>query len=96
MEFNDNDWDEVYLKLRKSWRRWGMIARVLERTGAMVRAWGDIYKKVAQSVLHYKSMSWVVTGEMLKVVTALNHRAARQITGMTAKCGASREWEYPG
>ena len=47
-----------------------MIARVLERTGATVRAQGEKYKAVAQSVILYGSKIWVVTGEMLKVLTA--------------------------
>ena len=71
------------------------LLRVLERTGATVRARGAMYKAVAQSVLLYRSNSWVVTREMLKVLTAFYHRAARRITGMIAKHGAGGEWEYP-
>ena len=37
----------------------------------------------------------MVTGEMLKVLTALYHRAVRRITDTTMKHGACREWEYP-
>ena len=55
--------------------------------GATVRAWVEMYKTVAQSVLLYGSNSWVVTREMLKVLTAFHHQAARQITEMMAKCG---------
>ena len=55
----------------------------------------EIYKAVAQPVLLYKSESWVVTREMLKVLTAFHHQAVRQITGMTEKRGAGGEWEYP-
>ena len=51
-----------------------------------------MYKVVAQSVLLYGSESWVVTGEMLKVLTEFHHRATQQLTGMTAKCGAGGEW----
>ena len=54
-----------------------------------------MYKAVTQSVLLYISESWVVTGEILKVLKAFHHRAVQWITGMTAKCGAGREWEYP-
>ena len=36
--YNNSDWVAVYLNLRTSWRRWGMIVRVLERTGATVRS----------------------------------------------------------
>ena len=37
----------------------------------------------------------MVTGEILKFLTPFQHRAAQRITGMTAKCGAGGEWEYP-
>ena len=60
-----------------------MISRVLERTGETVLARGAMYKVVAQSVLLYGSERWVVIGEMIKVLTGFNHRAARRITGMT-------------
>ena len=43
----------------------------------------------------YGSESWVVTGEMLKILEGLHHRAARWITGMTVTCGAVGEWESP-
>ena len=39
-----------------------MVARVLERMGATVRAQGDMYNSVAQSLLLYGSDIWVVTG----------------------------------
>ena len=91
--YKKRDWAAVYLNQQKARRRWGMISRVLERTGATVRAQGEIYKAVAPSVLLYGSDSWVVNGETLKVLTEFHHRAERRITGMTAKCGTGREWD---
>ena len=44
-----------YQKLRKVWRLWGIIARVMTNTGSTVRAWGIIYKAVTHSVLLYGS-----------------------------------------
>ena len=41
--YSNSNWEAVYLNLRRVWRRWGMIARVLERTGATVRPRGSIY-----------------------------------------------------
>ena len=32
---------------------------------------------------------------MINVLEGIHHRAARRITGMTAKSGADVEWEYP-
>ena len=46
-------------------------------------------------MLLYVSESWVVTGEMIKVLASFHHRAARRIMGMTAKREAGGEWEYP-
>ena len=42
----------------------------------------------------YGSKILMVTGEMLNVLEGLYQQAARQITGMTVKRGAGREWEY--
>ena len=62
IKLNNSNREAVYLNLHKERRRWGMIAKVLERRGATVRDWGAIYKVVAQSVLLYGRESWVVNG----------------------------------
>ena len=54
-----------------------------------------VYKVVAQSVLLYVSESWVVTGEMLKVLEGFCHQATRKITGMMVTRDVGRDWEYP-
>ena len=71
-----------------------MIARVLAKTGATVRARDVMYKVMAQSVILYGSGSCVVKGKIIKVLEGFHHREIRRITGMTATCGAGREWEY--
>ena len=93
--FNNSNCEVVYKNLRKYMRRWVMAARVLERMGTTVRVRVEMYRAVAQLVLFYSSKIWVVTRGILKVLEGLHHRAARQITGMTAKRGAGGEWEYP-
>ena len=40
--YNNSNWAVVCLNLQKVWRQWGMIARVLERTGATVQAQGSM------------------------------------------------------
>ena len=57
-----------------------MIARVLVKTGAMMRSHGMMYKAVAKSVLLYGSESWVLKRDMVKVIEGFHHRASRQIT----------------
>ena len=53
--FNKSYWAAVYQNLRKYQNRWGMVARVMERTGAMVESQGAVYKVVAHLVLLYGS-----------------------------------------
>ena len=68
-----------------------MIARVHERRGATVWAQVELYKVVAHPELLYGSNSWVVTEEILKVLTAFHHQAALWITKMTDKLGSEEE-----
>ena len=72
-----------------------MIARVLAKKGATVWVRWMIYKEVAQLVILYGSESWVVTGEMMKVLERFNHWLARQITGMTATCDGAGSGDIP-
>ena len=95
ISYNNSNWAAVYLNLRKSWRWWGVIGRVLEKTRVTVRSEGEIYKALVESVLLCGSKSWVVTEEILKVLTEFCQQAAPWIMVMTAKHGAGREWGYP-
>ena len=70
-----------------------MVVRVLKMMGATMRDRGAMYKAVSQSVLLYCRKSWVVIGEILKVLEGFHHWVAQYITGMTAKCRAGGEWE---
>ena len=72
-----------------------MVGKVVSKTGATVRARGILYKSVLQSVLLYGSESWVVTGDMLKVIECFHHQVARRMTGATAQHMAGGEWEWP-
>ena len=58
-----------------------MITRFLEKTGAMVRDREMIYNALVQTVLLYSRESWVITGEMMKVMEDFHHRIARRLTG---------------
>ena len=43
----------------------------------------------------YISEIWVAIREILNVLEGFHRQAVQRITGMTAKLGAGREWEYP-
>ena len=75
--YNNIYWASVYLNLRKFWRRWGIISRVLESMGATVRYRGELYKAGEKLVLLYGRESLVVTGEMLKFLMVYHHQAVQ-------------------
>ena len=72
-----------------------MVARFMERTVSTVRDRGAMYKALDQLVLFYGSNFWMLMGEMLTVMEGFHHRAAQRIMGLTEKCGAGGDWEYP-
>ena len=49
-----------------------------------------MYKAVKQSVILYGSESWVVTGEMIKLLEGFHHWVARRIIGIKKIVG--RAW----
>ena len=91
--YNNSNWAVVYQNLRKARSWWGMIARVLAKTVAMVRARGIMYKVVDKLVILYVSESWVVTGETIKVLEGFHHWMAWCIMGATMTRGAGGDWE---
>ena len=63
--------------------------------GETVQTRGMLYNAFVQLVLVYGSNIWVVMGAVLKVLGGFHHRVAIIITGITAQCTTSREWEWP-
>ena len=81
--YNNINWAALYQNIRKAWQRWGMVAKVVTKTGLPVRVKGMLYKATIKLVLLYGIKSWVVTGAMLKLLEGFHHRAYTRITGMT-------------
>ena len=59
--------------MRKAQRWWGVVAKVLTNMGEMVWEKALMYKVVVQTVLIYRSESWVVTDVMMKVLKGFHH-----------------------
>ena len=56
------------------------------KTGATVWASGMLYKATSQTVTLYGSGSWVVTGDMLKMLEGFHHIATQRIAGILDRC----------
>ena len=92
--YNNSNWVDLYQNIWKARRWWVMVGKLVSKTGATFQARGILYKTVVQSVLLYGSESWVVTGEMIKMLEIFDHQVARRITGMAAQRNMDGEWEW--
>ena len=70
-----------------------MLAKVLTKAGAAVRARDIMYKAVVQTMLLYASESWVDTGAMLTVLEGFHHWVAIQIAVNKAWHAGDNGWE---
>ena len=75
----DNNWIAVVSNLRKVWRKWARITRVLSREGADVQTLGRIYVAVIQAVPLYGSETWVLTPCFGEILVRFHHRLARRL-----------------
>ena len=64
----------------------------MTKTVSTVQAHGMLYKVVVHTVLLYGSKSWVVMGEMLKVLEGFHNWEAQKIVGMTYRRMEDGEW----
>ena len=53
--YNNSNLVALYQNLGKTMRQWGMVLKVLEKTGSAVRARETMYKSVVQTVIFYGS-----------------------------------------
>ena len=68
---------------------------VLVKAGEMVRALEMMYKVVVQTVLLYRSESWIVTDAMMKLLEGFNHQILRRLLGKTTWSIRGEGWEWP-
>jgi hypothetical protein len=93
---NDNDWLAAHRNLHKARQRWAQIARILTRESATPRISALFYKATIQTVLLYGSKTWVISNEILQMLTSFHHAIARRLTGRHPRpIPNTDEWEYP-
>ena len=63
--------------------------------GEMVRVQGIFYKAIVKLMILYGRESWVVIGDMLKLLEGFHHQAAIKIVGIMAQRMTSKVWEWP-
>ena len=73
VDFNNSDWSDLYRNMRKAQWWWGVVGKVMTKTGETVQAWAMIYKVVVKTVILYGSEGWVVMDVMIKVLEENHH-----------------------
>ena len=66
--YNDNKCEALYHNLGKVQRRWGVVLKLLEKTGPSLRYRSMMYTEVLQTVILYGIKSWGATEAMMKVL----------------------------
>ena len=71
--YNNSDWAAFYSNLRKAHRIWGMVEKVMGKTGATIKPRLMVYKAVVWAVLMYGSEIWLLTDAMMTVLEGFHH-----------------------
>ena len=65
---NNNDWEALYINLKKTKRIWGVVAKVLVKMGEPIKAREMVNKVVVQAPILYVSEIWVMMDVMMTVL----------------------------
>ena len=79
IRYNNSDSVALYSNLKKSHRRYGMVAKVVGKMGKPIKACEIRYKLVVHAMLLYGSKIWALTDAIMKFIEGFSHRIARPI-----------------
>ena len=78
----DSDWPAMHRNLRRARQKWARASKILGRQGASPKTCGHLYVAVVQSLLLYGAETWVVSPDMLSILSGFHNRCARRIAGL--------------
>ena len=74
---------------------WARLTSVLSREGEDACTSVQMYLAVVQSVILYRSETWVMTPCVGRVLGGLHHRVVHRLTGRQPRQGRYNVWLYP-
>jgi hypothetical protein len=93
---DDGDIQAVRSQLCKARRTWARVGQVLRRGNAPPRVSAKFYKAIVQSVLLYRSETWVLSSAVLARLEGFHLRAAyRMAKKHVPRRGPNQQWVYP-
>ena len=82
----------VVTNLRKAWKIWACMTRILCQEGVELRVSGFFSKAVVQAVLLFGSEAWILTPCIEQALGVFQHRVVWQITGRQTRRRGERGW----
>ena len=77
----DDDWNAVLQNFGKAFRVWNRLGKLLRREGADPRVSVVFYWVVVQTVLLFRSETWVLSDAMSRKLEGVHMGSLMQITG---------------
>ena len=76
LAYDDNDVQAVRDNIKKAWKCWSKVSRVLRAENASPRVCGMFYKATVQAILLFGSETWNITTPMQNRLEGFHIRAA--------------------
>ena len=84
----------IEANIRKAYKQWKSISKILKREGANSACMARFYITVVQAVLLYGAESWTITRRNMIKLQSFHNRAIRYMTGQHIR-KSGEDWSYP-
>ena len=86
-----DNWTEVVGSLRKAWKRWARMLRILGQEGADPRTSGKTYNMLVRATLLFGAELWVMSPRIGRTLGGFQHRVTCRLANMQLnRTGAGR------
>ena len=93
---NDNDDNVIISKPLKAKSKWGVLQRLLRKESKRnIKVIVGIYQCIVHARLLYRSETWVMSRQLLKMMELFHRSCVRCLTGDFIRKMPDGEWIYP-
>jgi hypothetical protein len=92
---DDKDGPAVIRNLARARAKWASMRRFLVRDAVDPKTMATFYRTVVLYVLLYGSESWVLTGDLMRLLRSFHRRCCRGLTGEFIRQDEEGEWICP-
>ena len=78
----NDDWPVVVANLRKPWKRWERLSRILVQEGDDPQTSMNPYKQMVETTLLFGAETWIIFPRIGSILGGFHHRVTCELTGM--------------